>query len=385
MNRGMAMLVAGVLVAGCTTAPVASSRASGPPATPSQIPPTASSAPLSSPTAPGPSALAGIRFEQVVAAASSDLDAAMAFSGGFLVGGCWLQSAGDSGGDCVNARILYSADGRTWTDGVVSDPAGMHILGLADTSLGLLAFGANQAPEPPLTRSVWRSTDGRRWEPFPVPAPASIVFTKAFVLAGRTVLVGLDSAYDLSVESEVWATTDGRSWTSGKAPITTKVAASPGLVAIGDGCVDLCPANTTIQVERSVDGLTWASDPPNLAMAGDRLRAVGSWAGQAVTGGALTEGSASEAVVWYDESGAWPAVVLDEGLGYSVQTIVDAGDRLLVIGHPDVGPNRAWLTSDGRTWEHSDPEGIEDSYIQAWAGTHPLVVVESHSVWLLAD
>jgi hypothetical protein len=316
----------------------------------------------------------------------TELYAAAAFDGGYVAGGCRLGSPPDEGA-CAEARILHSTDGRTWSDAEVTDSAGRLILGFADTPLGLLAFGRNQAEEPPLTRSIWRSVDGSRWEPFSMPAPEPIVFALGFVLSGRTVLIGSDSTYDFSVETEAWMTTDGRSWSSGETPMVSKVAADPGIVAIGAACVDICPEDVPIEVHRSVDGLTWTRDAPDAELATGDIRTLGAWAGRAVVGGIRNDAASAGAAVWLDEPGGWRTVSLVGGAGYAIDALIDTGELLIAIGDAtEGGPGRAWWTADGRTWENGPLDGLDaGAFVAAWAGHDPIVVVVDYrSIWLTA-
>lgn len=400
MARKAEVLVAALLVAACAAAPTRSPGVPGAKPSPGSTAeptasPTASAAPARSPAlppspTPSPSqAVTGLRFEQVARVDNAELYAAVAFRGGFLVGGCRLRPpSGGSEGGCADPLVLRSTDGRSWTEAIISGSADRQIDGLAETPLGLLAFGSDRPDGPPKARTVWRSTDGSRWEPFAVPAPDPIVFTRAFVLAGRALLIGEDSSYDLSVETEVWATTDGLTWTHGETPMSAKITAPPGLVAIGDECADVCPDDPPLHVRRSADGFTWAEDVQDPALAaGRRQDPAVAWAGRAVVGGALGDGSSAEATVWFDEPGGWRTVRLDGGQGYVVRTLIDAGDRLIAVGTADGGgPSRAWWTSNGQAWMSGVLDGIEDAYVAAWAGDDPLVVVVDYrSIWLSSD
>ena len=384
-------LVACVLaLAGCSAASAPSSL------DPSSSPVAGASTPGSSPTAPAPSPSPaptassassglGITFEQVATVESTELYAAAAFEGGFVVGGCRLRPESEwaDHDPCAKARVLYSPDGRSWTDGELTGAAGRRILAFADTPLGLLALGSNTASEPPLARSIWRSTDGSGWEPFSMPAPDAIVFSAAFVLDNRTVLIGSDSSYDLSVETEAWATTDGRSWISGSTPMVAKVAASPGIVALGTDCVDVCPEDIPLRVFRSADGFAWTVGATGTSLAGGEVYALGAWVGRAVAGGAVDAGAVTTAAVWFDEPGGWRITSLPDGRGYAVDAFIAGWGRLIAVGRSDDDEQgRAWWTADGRRWEPATLGGVEAHALVAWAGVDPIVVVAGFkSIW----
>jgi hypothetical protein len=370
------------LSSGAPTASVPN-RPSPPSATPS--PAVRESPTVAAPPSDVP-ALAEIRFERVANFDDSELHAAAAFDGGFVVGGCRLGRAADgSGTGCADARILHSTHGRTWTDASVPAAAGRSVLGLAVTPLGLLAFGSDQASGPPRTRSIWNSSDGVHWSSFSMPAPRSIVFNRAFVLGGRTLLIGEDSNYDFTQETEVWATTDGRRWKHGETPSTTKVAGRPGLIAIGDACIDLCPDDLPIVVHRTHDGFTWREDPADPAFAKAHVFATASWAGRAMAAGTRGSGASAEGVVWIDEFDGWQPVRLDDRRNDSVGMLIDVGDRMIAVGSQQGDAvTSAWSTVDGRGWKPIGMSG-NDGYLVAWAGTNPLIALTGYRSIAIAE
>lgn len=392
----LAFVACVLALAGCSAASAPSSLdpssspvagASTPGSTPTASGPTASSAPTASstPTASSAPSGLGITFEQVATVESTELYAAAAFGGGFVVGGCRLRPESEwaDHDPCAEARVLTSPDGRSWTDGRLTGAAGRRILAFADTPLGLLALGSNTASEPPLARSIWRSTDGSSWEPFSMPAPDAIVFSAAFVLNDRTVLIGSDSSYDFAVETEAWATADGRSWASGSTPMVAKVAASPGIVALGTECVDLCPDDVPVMVFRSADGFAWTKGAADPSLAGGEVYALGAWAGHAVAGGTVGAGALATAAVWFDEPGGWRRTTLPDGGGYAVQALIAAEGRLIAVSRSDDDEHgRAGWTADGRRWEPATLGGMEEHALSAWAGVDPIVVVAGFkTIW----
>jgi hypothetical protein len=377
-----AILVAGCVSTGASPDPSVSPRAAVTADPSPSIPGAAPSVPASPAPVSSPSGSAGLSFERVGTVEDAELSAAAAFDGGFVVGGCRLRppSSESDYGSCVEAVVMFSPDGRTWTDAVVPGSAGMQIRGFSDTPLGLLALGSKLVDHPPGERAIWRSIDGIHWEPFAMSAPSAIVFDQAFVLAGRTVLIGSDTNYDFSVQTEAWTTTDGRTWTRGETPMYAKVAAEPGIVAIGNGCVDICPDDLPTLVARSADGLAWVDGtaPPEA----DSFWPVGTWMGRAVVAGTV-DGAAA---VWFDESPGWRLSRLPAGAGQVVSTLIDADDRLIALTRTEddrLGP--AWWTSDGRTWERGAAGGLApDDYVAASAGNHPLLIVVDYDSWWLS-
>lgn len=389
MPRRSAALAVAVLVAACAGAAPGSPGPSGPTATPVRTSTLAPSTPDRTPApslhptrTPGestPTPVPEPRFERVTDVEDAELYDVVAFAGGYAAGGCRLRPAGG----CLEALIMHSPDGRTWTRAEVAGAAGRHVLHLAETPLGLFAFGSNQAPEPPLSRIVWQSVDGTRWEPVTLPAPDSIVFSDAVVLGDRTVLFGSDSAYDFSTETEAWSTADGQAWETATTPLSPKVAAHPGVLAIGDECVDVCVDGIPVKVFRSVDGLAWTGDPTDPVLAQARVQVLGAWSGRAVLGGLPAGEGVPRPAVWFDDPGGWRMVPLDDGEGFGIVSILDLGDRLLVLGRSDDEERAgAWWTVDGRAWHRTAADAFEGGWIVASAGDDPTVVLVGYtSIW----
>jgi hypothetical protein len=279
---------------------------------------------------------------------------------------------------------MQSRDGRTWVETEVGpDAAKRLVLTLADTPLGLLALGEAFVDEPPGSRAAWRSVDGSTWEWFDIPAPEAIVFEQAAVLGNRTVLLGSDMTYDIAVQTEVWST-DGTSWTSGSTPVSPKVEGHPGLVAVGDECVDVCEDGLPIQVFRSTDGLRWTKDARDPALTHARLIDMGSWKGRAVLAGARSDASGTRATVWIDGDNGWTIVALPGGEGWYAETVLELGDGLIVITRSDDdNTSRAWSSTNGHTWSRVSLEGVGDSYFGAVASGDPTVaIVNYQSIWI---
>lgn len=345
---------------------------------------TQSSAPSQTPEgSEGPVTLSFERVANVHGAA--ELYAIEAFEGGFAAGGCRLRaplSDGSEGG-CASAYALLSADGSSWTELPLPGAADVKIVGLSATPLGLLAFGSTYHSESPQARAIWRLVGGDRWEPLPVPAPSSIVFRMAAPLSGRTVFIGSDTAYDLPLETEAWSTVDGTSWSTGSMPWIPKVAAEPGLVAVGYECEGCEPGSLT-HVYRSADGIAWTAEEPPPDLASTRVGALAAWNHRVILGGQHVVGGSAVAAVWLDEPTGWRRVVLPEGTGYALSSIVVSDQGVMAIGRSATDhPAATWWSTDGITWNPARLEGIAMGYIAASVAGNPLVVIVNYdSIWI---
>lgn len=376
MARILTTLLIAALAAGCT-AQGEMSATPDPTATPAPATPPASSSPAS----PGPTATEpGVRFEfeRTLVRDGAELSAVTAFDGGFIAVGCVLLMDGP----CERGLILGSPDGRAWHEVAVPDAAGRRIIAVGVTSLGLLALGSTQNSEPPQQRAMWRSLDGETWETYAMDAPTSIVFDQAASVSGRTVLIGSDSAFDLPAQTEVWASVDGRTWSAGTSPLTLKIAAHPGLVAVGDEC-EACEDPST-RVFRSSDGLEWAETDVPPEMARTAVTDLASLTGRAIVAGVAAEDGAERAVLWFDEPAGWRQILLGDADEVSTTTIEPAPGGILVAAYgASTGSPLAWWSAYGIAWLPAQLDGLDGGSISASAADDRVIVILSGtSIWV---
>ena len=374
MKRILGAVVLVLLTSGCGPQPAGSST----PTAAASASASASSEPsadLSEP--PSPTAgVASLSFERVFAIDGAELSSIVSVPGGFMAGGCRIAELG-----CTSALLLRSADGRSWSEVALPGAEGRRITTVAATPFGLLALGATATDTPPAHRAGWRSVDGLTWEPLTIPADDTIVFEQVVILPDRTVFLGADYAYDLVVSDIAWATADGSSWTSGTTPIRGIVAAQPGLVAIGDDCVDVCPVAEN-RVSRSHDGFMWTDETIPPEMAGMAVTTLAALDGRAIVGG--ISGNEAAATLWRDEATGWHMLQFADGAGYSVASVLVAAGRVLVLARSELGgPVKGWLSADSETFRPVEDDGLGDRFIVGSAGGGPLVLlVDYREIWI---
>lgn len=386
MNRAIAAVLVAALMAACGQGARTGTPSSEPSASPSPSVALATPTVAPSPTPQASEGPVSLRFERVVNVHRiAELRAIAAFDGGYVAGGCRLRPPSGDGteGGCASAYTLLSRDGSTWTEVPVPDPTDVNVLGLSNTPFGVLAFGTTLRPEPPQSRAIWQLA-GDRWEVFAMPAPSSIVFRTALPVNGRTVFLGSDTTYDLAVETEAWSTVDGTSWSTGSTPLSPKIAAAPGLVAVGDECVDVCEPNSQTHVYRSTDAFTWTEDQVSPDLESSGVAAIATWNGRAIIGGSTQSGVETAAAVWLDEATGWRPVALPNGMGYTVaELIVSAHGAIAIAPSNSDQPPAVWWSPDAMLWTPVRLEGIAQGYIVASAGEDPLfVIVDYDSIWV---
>lgn len=378
MNRFVVAFLFAALACACGQRPSASPILTAGATTAAAPTPTTSAGPseLASPT---PLA-ASVSLDPVFRDDAAELRTITSVDGGFLAGGCRLNSEFA----CRGALLLRSPDGRSWSEVALPEVDGRRIVEVAQTPFGLLALGVTLVEEPPAFRVAWRSVDGTSWEPFAIPAPATIVFEQVVILPDRTVLLGGDYAFDMTVSDIAWATVDGSSWTSGTTPISAKVAAQPGLVAVGNGCVDVCPPETVNGIYRSTDGFEWTNETTPVDLAAAQISSLGVRDGRAVVGGTLFAPTGGSALLWHDEPLGWRETLLPGGAGYSFPSVLVIGDRELVIARSGVdGRPMGWWSADAVTYATVPVFELRQHYVTDVAGEDPLVLlVDFKEIWV---
>jgi hypothetical protein len=378
IRRSLAALA--LLICSACATPAATLTPGPGSAEPTMTTPASPSAAASPSEAPSPSApVTRLAFQLAASIERAELVTIADVGTGYLVGGCRL----DPSGECQGALVLRSTDGRAWTEVALPDAAGKRVVRVARTPLGLMALGVTVVSEPPAQRAAWRSSDGILWEALSIDAPETIVFETVASLPDRTVFFGADYAFEFAVEDIAYATADGTSWTSGSAPFVTKVAADPGVVAVGDPCIDICTGETT-HAYRSVDGFTWTEDPLPDAMVPTGVTATAAWDGHAIVGGMTQLGGPLGATLWLDGATGWSPIPLERGAAISVQAILVTPDGLAVLGTGGGEGYQGWWSADGRTFRSVAVEGLGDVFIAGSAGSaETLLLVDDREVWLL--
>jgi hypothetical protein len=378
INRFVAALVLAALACDCGM----QSRASSTPtagATTTAAPTSTISAGPSEASSPTP-AVALVSFEPVFRVEAAELYAITDVHGGFLAGGCRLSLDFV----CEGALLVRSPDGHSWSEVALPDADGRRIIEVAETPFGMIALGRTEGAEPPLSRAAWHSSDGERWEPFTIDAPASIVFESVVVLPDRTVLLGADYAFDFTVSNIAWATVDGNAWTSGTTPISAKVAVGPGLVAVGNECVDVCDPGSVNHVYRSSDGFEWTEETIPADLAAAQIDSLGVRAGRAVVGGTLFAPSGGAALLWHREPSGWRQTQLPGGIGYSFPKVLVIGDRELVVARSGVdGQPTGWWSADAMRYAPVRVLELRAHYVTDVAGEDPLVLlIDFKEIWI---
>lgn len=353
----------------------------------SPTPPIVSPAPTATPVAGGTPEPSLIRFEQVAALPGHELNGVVETSAGFVVSGCRVRLEQVYWSPCAEAVVLSSPDGRTWTQAALERPTDSAIVALAETPLGLIAIGSttpNVAEARP-ARAMWRSRDGLAWQRFDVFVRESTVFTSLAVLDEALVLFGADSSDVFSVETQAWITADGAAWTEARVPSVPKVAAHPGLVALGSACVDVCPPFVAIEVHRSPDGIEWSDENRADAFAGAALDVrLESWRDRAVAAGRIDDGEDGRVDVWLDTDEGWIRSELPDSGGYWPPAFNPRAASLLLIAGAEGGAGfGGWSTSTGREWTEVAIAGLRGGYVGGLAGSDRLVaILDGRTIWL---
>lgn len=337
---------------GVSESPIPSATAAAATVDPTRTPATTTS-PIPSPTSPSPSpaptsssiaAWAGLTWsEPVTPAFTINLRDLVPWEDGYVAVG--QVAAGD-------AAFLISPDGVHWTvrhRAVPSlDRVPRHLVALDGE---LLAF-SEPAHSVPL---VWRSVDGTGW---------SLVESPAW--------------------AEIWAD-----------HLFIDVASGPnGLVAIGSGVTgEHDELLTDPVVLHSRDGLAWQRTALEGASELSVVRdVIGLADGYAILGGdevGPVTGMGTPRAWWSDDGLTWRPATLagataDDNQFESDSAVAGVGGlvartQLLCAGCPPT--NKAWVSSDGRTWQRAADLDAEPPYgMVAGDGTR-LVVLSTREGW----
>ena len=377
--RAISVLVLAAVAMGCGRSATSVAPTHAPSTTPTATGSTAATE-APSPTSEVPT----LTFESTFAFVGGDLNAITAIDRGYLAGGCrYRPPSGDGTVGCSEAIVLSSPDGRTWSEVDLPDAANKRVIEIARTPFGLVALGYTVVSEPPAFRAAWRSTDGHRWEPWSIDVPPTIAFDDVVVLPDRTLFIGEDYAADIPGSSEAWATVDGTSWSSGGMPNIPKVAAHPGVVAVGLEC-EGCEPGEENHLYRSSDGFEWTAESIPAEMAATTVSWLAARDGRAIIGGWTSSTGGSEAILWHDDPDGWRPVHLEGGVGYRIAAVLVVAHGELVHGRSDSdGPAKGWWSADGRTYSPIDVGGLGDAYIADATGLDPLVLLIDSQLWVM--
>ena len=243
----------------------------------------------------------------------------------------------------------WSADGRTWEEGVLEEPSGAggsattdgpnidgsQVVDVVETPHGFVALGHDWTGG--AANVVWTSIDGRAWELLPGdPFGADVSVGGLASGQGRLVAHGhVRGPGDTPGPVVTWSSVDGRSWTRGsphpsfedefgEGPLVAGVVpAADSFVMVSAGVV------APPMAWRSVDGLVW-QEPVELPSLGDTsasVHAVAAGGGRVVAvGRELQEGAGLEPGVQY------PAI---------------------------------WSSTDGHLWAQAPPQALRGNLEQA--------------------
>jgi len=346
LRRTLAVLLVATLVAACSPQPSASTAA------PSGSLPGPSTTPAVSPVA-SPSEAPSLAPAAWVEAFSSDLailDDVVAGPQGLIAGGC----TSDAHGTCLEALLLTSPDGASWTP--------VELDGAANTLISRL-------------RRI-----GDR------------LFTLGYRIDDRA----------LSVDSVVWVSLDGRSWSrvpsaSSNSRVITDVISSPtGNLAVGINAPYASEGFGFVVWDVGPDGAF--SKPRDVQVANGPVSAA-AWTGNRFLtwglGGPLGEVQLNTFMSSPDGK-AW--TVLPEIAAFRGSTVIQlvaTGTRLVAVGYTDGQPSlpRAWTSSDGTAWKAAevppDPGAmytinVEGSQLVA-RGREPVGTKERPMTWTSID
>lgn len=319
----------------------------------------------------------------------TSISAVTAGGPGFVAVGMGWQADAST----VEAVVLTSADGRTWTRAPKQDatnygppitPTSGPTVGMIDVAAGgpgIVAVGYAARPE--LRPTAWFSADGITWERTVLD---DTLFRRVSAVTSdgtRFVIVGQDRDEATSAaaiksahgRAAVWTSTDGRSWTRVQDPALaagslidtmedpasggmSDIAAGPaGLVGVGSTCQPN-PVGCSPAVWFSTDGTAWQrATLPTLG--GGLGSVIATPTGYVATGGEACDTSARP-------SGACPGLVLTSADGRTwtrvpfpqdgeLGTITAVGDRLFLTAQG--ATTGVWVSQDGTSWAPAAIQG----------------------------
>lgn len=354
----LTIAVALTVLVGCSAQAI-SSPSTPPAETPSGTP---EPSPTPEPSSPQPSAPPTVAWQPASVPESGSPSGTITI----VPGGDGLIAIGFDGG--FGSMLWTSADGQTWRD---ATPDGWDAIGIASVveyQGMLVGVGrGNTVSVDTEEAAVYLSEDGLHWRtvetgPQLIGQMIDVVATADGLYAVGGV-PGADSA-------GVWHSTDGETWQRTgpdfeHAFLWAIAEGGPGLVAVGWRRTP----DPSAAVWTSADGSEWtlSPDPEGFALheATDVLVADD---GTLVMIGSSLSGDGG--VMWFSPDGlSWTRAEVTDGLvGRYARTATRTPAGLVAVGGGEDMLARAWLSTDGRSWEPlGDPLG--EAYFNAAMAT----------------
>lgn len=351
MRRSLAVLLIATLIAACSPKPSATTSApSGSLPSPTSTP---AVSPVSSPAeAPslGPAAWAeAYRSDLAV------LDDVVAGPLGLIAGGC----NADASGTCLQALLLTSPDGVTWTTVDLDGAAHTLISRMRRVGHRLFALGYRIDDQAQTVDAVvWMSLDGRSWARVPSASSKSRVITDIVASPAGDLAVGINAPYasegfgfvvwDVGPDGTFSAPRDVRA--PNGPPVAGAAWAGDRFLAWGlGGPLGEVQVNTFLS---SPDGKAWTVLPEVAAFRGSAVsQLIAAGAGLVAVG--YTDGQPSLPRAWMSNNGtAWlqAEVPPDPGVMFTVNL---EGSQLVARGMGPAGTQErpmTWTSIDGAVW-----------------------------------
>ena len=332
------MLVASIIIAGCTTqAPPATAS---PSAAPSDRPrPSETTSPSAAPSAP-----AAVSWEE-----ANVPDAEMASSIITIVpGGDGLVAIGFDG--AFGSLLWTSTDGRTWTDVTPQSFASVGIASVVEWRGGLIAVGrGNTLDVEAQLAAVYRSDDGVTWRQ--VPGGEEMLGQLIDVVATDDGLFAVGGVPGRDAAG-IWRSADGETWerTGGDfehAFMWSITEGGPGLAAVGWRR----NPEPDLAVWTSTDGRDWTLAPDPEGFEGYEATDVTNLDGTLVAVGSPVAGGQGR--IWVSDEGlAWHLADVSgmDGDAFA-RTVNRTLAGLVATGSAGDQHGAAWLSTDGRSWQ----------------------------------